>query len=157
MTTGLRVRIDACDLPGLNCSPAEGSDPYRNVHVGVQRRDRRTELLAPQPGDAPSASWTLECTTTASPTGIDVKGPYVQGRPGDRFIYLSWGTVDEAGTFTMFRRAKLMLDAVPAETLTAATRTGLLVGRLGLTDACGNPLCARVVPPAIIWTAVSID
>ncbi|MFF2506541.1 DUF5990 family protein [Streptomyces sp. NPDC058067] len=158
MTTGMRIRIDACDLPGLSCAPAEGSDQaYRNIHVAVQRRDRRTELLDPQPGDAPSASWTLKCTTTAPPTGTDVKGPYLQGRPGDRFIYLSWGTVDEAGTFTMFRRAKLMLDAVPAETLTAATRTGLLVGRLGLTDACGNPLCARVVPPAITWTAVSID
>jgi hypothetical protein len=158
MMTGMRIRIDADNLPGLSCAPAEGSDQaYRNIHVAVQRRDRRTELLDPQPGNAPVASWTLECTTTASPTGTDVKGPYVQGRPGDRFIYLSWGTVDEAGTFTMFRRAKLMLDAIPAKTLNAATRTGLLVGRLGLTDARGNPLCARVVPPAITWTAVSGD
>ena len=53
----------------------------------------------------------------------------------------------------MFRRAKLMLDAMPAEVLDAAERTGLLVGRLGLTDARGGPLCARVVPPRIIWAA----
>lgn len=82
-----------------------------------------------------------------------MKGPYVQGGPGGRFIYLSWGTVDEAGAFTMFRRAKLMLDAVPAEVLDAAERTGLLVGSLDLTDACGAPLCARVLPPTINWTA----
>ncbi|GAA3766299.1 DUF5990 family protein [Streptomyces chiangmaiensis] len=155
----MRIRIDADHLPGLTCPPgvpAGGGPVYRNIHVAVQRRDRRTELLDPQPGDASSATWSLECTTTASATGTDVRGPYVQGRPGERFIYLSWGTVDEVGAFTMFRRAKLMLDAIPAEILDAAARGGLLVGRLGLTDAFGGPLCARVVPPRITWTAQPI-
>ena len=53
----------------------------------------------------------------------------------------------------MFRRAKLMLDAVPAEVLADAARDGLLVARLGLTDAHGGPLCARVEPPHVTWTA----
>jgi hypothetical protein len=29
----------------------------------------------------------------------------------------------------------------------------MLVGRLGLTDAKGNPLCAAVRPPVIEWSA----
>ncbi|WP_316756377.1 DUF5990 family protein [Streptomyces herbicida] len=157
----MRIRIDAVDLPGLTCPPGAPADAgvtvHRNIHVAVQRRDPRTALLDPQPGDATSASWTLECTTHASPTGTGVKGPYVQGRPGGRFIYLSWGTVDEAGTFTMFRRAKLLLDAVPTDVLDAAARSGMLHGRLGLTDARGGPVCARVVPPTISWTAESAD
>lgn len=155
MMAGMLIRIDAVDLPGLTCpAPADAKVPaYGNVHAAVQRRDRPAELLDPQPGDAASATWTLECTTISSPTGTEVKGPYVQDRLGHRFIYLSWGTVDESGIFTMFRRAKLMLDAVPADVLAAAAHDGLLVGRLGLTDACGNPLCARVVPPHISWTA----
>lgn len=157
MMAVMRIRIDAVGLPGLTCPPGalagDDSPTYRNIHVAVQRRDRPNELLDPHPGDAASATWTLECTTTASPNGIDIKGPHVQGRPGDRFIYLSWGTVDGSGTFTMFRRAKLMLDAVPAEVLDAAAGTGLLIGRLGLTDAHGGALCARVVPPRITWTA----
>ena len=155
MHTGLHIRIDAVDLPGRTCrASADGKAPaYADIHVAVQRRDRPAELLDPQPGDAASATWTLECTATASPTGIDVKGPYVQDRLGRRFIYLSWGTVDDQGRFTMFRRAKLMLDAVPADTLAAAARDGLLVGRLGLTDHDGNPRCARVEPPRITWTA----
>lgn len=154
----MRIRIDAVDLPGLVCPPdAQAGDrtAQRNVHVAVQRRNRPTELLDPQPGNAATATWTIECTATASPAGLDVKGPYVQGGPGGRFIYLSWGAIDEAGTFGMFRRAKIMLDAVPAEVADAADRGGLLVGRLGLTDACGAPLCARVVPPTITWTAAS--
>jgi hypothetical protein len=157
MMAAMHIRIDAVDLPGLT-RPAsvDGKVPaYDNIHVAVQRRDRPAELLEPQPGDAPSATWTLECTTSASPTGPEVKGPYVQDRLGRRFIYLSWGTVDESGTFTMFRRAKLMLDVIPADVLTAAARAGLLVGRLGLTDAQGGPLCARVEPPHITWTAAT--
>ena len=153
MAAELRIRIDGVDLPGRACGPDDGIPSYTNIHVAVQRRDRPAELLDPQPGDAANASWTLECAVT----GTDVKGPYVQGRPGSRFVYLSWGTVDGSGAFSMFRRAKLMLDAVPADVLDAAVREGLLAGRLGLTDGRGHPLCARVVPPRITWTAQSAD
>ncbi|MFF7334009.1 DUF5990 family protein [Streptomyces sp. NPDC008150] len=155
----LLVRIDAVDLPGRTFThhaphPSDGG-PARleNVHVAVQRRDRPAELLGLHPGDAPSASWTLECTVTSTGTGPDVTGRYVQGRPGDRFVYLSWGALDARGTFTMFRRAKLLLAAVPAAVLDEAARGGLLVGRLGLTDEHGGPRCARVVPPAVRWSA----
>jgi len=53
----------------------------------------------------------------------------------------------------MFRRAKLWLDAVPDEVTTAAVEGGLLIGRLGLTDDDGWPLCASVRPPRIEWSA----
>ncbi|MFF3883835.1 DUF5990 family protein [Streptomyces sp. NPDC001914] len=152
----MRIRIDAVDLPGRTCPAPDGRGAvaaYDNIHVAVQRRDRPAELLDPQPGDGARATWTLACTAEPSPTGIELKGPYLQHRLGHRFIYLSWGAVDEAGVFSMFRRAKLMLDAVPSDVLEEAVRRGLLVGRLGLTDAHGNPRCARVVPPDIAWTA----
>jgi hypothetical protein len=78
----------------------------------------------------------------------------VQGRRGDRFLYLSWGSVDASGRFEMFRRAKLMLDAVSPELVAAATRPGhRLVGTLGLTHDDGMPRCAAVRPPVITWTA----
>ena len=126
---------------------------YQNVHVGVQRRGRRHELLDPVPGDAPSASWTLDCVLARTPTGVDLQGPYIQGRPGARFVYLSWGTVDASGVFTLFRRAKLWLEAVPATVMEEAIERGVLVGRLGLTDRKGHPVCAAVRPPAIEWSA----
>jgi hypothetical protein len=93
----------------------------------------------------------LDCNIAAALTGIDLTGPYIQGRPGGRFIYLSWGTVDDAHAFTMFRRAKLQLDAIPPAILSKAAELGLLVGRLGLTDSKGNPLYAALRPPAIEW------
>jgi hypothetical protein len=86
---------------------------------------------------------------------VDLKGPYIQGPPGGRFIYLNWGTVDAPGTFTMFRRAKLRLDAVPADVLRSAHEQGTLVARVILTDSNGNPTCASVGPPHLAWSATS--
>lgn len=150
----MQIRIEASDLPGRSCRPGPDSPGgYHNVHVGVQRRNQRDNLLGLVPGDAPSAVWTLDCTVAASPAGVDLKGPYIQGPPGGRFIYLSWGTVDDAQTFALFRRAKLGLDAIPPAVTDSALRLGMLIGRLGLTDVKGNPLCAAVRPPVIEWSA----
>ncbi|WP_028925624.1 DUF5990 family protein [Pseudonocardia acaciae] len=149
----MEIRIEATGLPGRACGPGPNFPGYANIHVGLQRRNRPAELLDPHPGDAPTATWSIDCAATNTPTGIDVTGRYVQGRPTDRFIYLSWGTIGETGEFSMFRRAKLMLDAIDPDVLRAATRSGRLVARLRLTDASGQPLCAQVRPPQLEWIA----
>ncbi|WP_406864633.1 DUF5990 family protein [Streptomyces sp. HUAS MG47] len=144
----MRIRIEGSELPGRTCTPAPGFPGYDDVRVAVQRRGRPDELLDPHPGDAAAAAWVLECTVTATDAGFDVEGPWIQGRPGGRFVYLSWTA--EGG---MFRRAKLMLDGVEPGTLADAVAAGLLVARLGLTDAKGQPLCAAVRPPLVTWSA----
>ncbi|MEW5536881.1 DUF5990 family protein [Streptomyces cyaneofuscatus] len=149
----MQILIEASALPGRTCGPDSDFPGFENIHVGVQRKDRPGELLGICPGNAPSASWTLECTAEATADGVEVSGPYIQNRLGGRFVYLSWGTVDEAGLFSMFRRAKLMFSDIEPGTLEAAARSGQLIGRLGLTDAKGQPLCSRVRPPAISWSA----
>jgi hypothetical protein len=152
----VQIRIEGSNLPGNACGPSpEQPDGYHHIHVGVQRRTPRDQLLGLVRGDAPSATWTLECTAVASANGVDIKGPHIQGPPGGRFIYLSWGTVDDQKTFTMFRRAKLMFDAIPPEVIARAADVGLLVARLGLTDRRGNPLCAAVRPPLVEWSAAA--
>jgi hypothetical protein len=149
------VRIEGTELPGHSCGPSsDRPGGYSNVHVGVQRRAKRDELLGVVPGDAPGATWTLDASVTpGSDGGADFKGPYIQGPPGGRFIYLNWGTVDGPGEFHLFRRAKLWLDSVPPDVLRSAAEQGVLVGRLGLTDRKGHPLCASVRPPLIEWSA----
>ncbi|GAA2798726.1 hypothetical protein GCM10010441_24700 [Kitasatospora paracochleata] len=149
----MELRIVATDLPGRSCAPGPGFPGADEVHGGVQRRGRPGELLGLRPGDAPDATWSLECAAVRTPRGVDLRGPYLQGGPHARFVYLSWGSVDRAGGFAMFRRAKLMLDAVEPETVEAAVVSGVLVARLGLTDGRGNPLCAAVRPPAVTWSA----
>jgi hypothetical protein len=150
----VRIRIEGHSLPGRECGPGGDFPGYRNIHVGVQRRDRPDVWLDLQPGDARSVAWSLECTAATVAGGtLDARGPHIQGGPGRRFIYLSWGELDGDGTFTMFRRAKLRLDGVDAETAERAVATGRLTARLGLTDPKGHPLCATVRPPAVVWSA----
>ena len=150
----MRIRIEATDLPGRTFAPGLASEACTDVHVGVQRKDRPGELLNLVSGDAERAEWTLECKTVTTAAGaVELAGPYIQNRLGGRFTYLSWAAADGAGGLRMFRRAKIMLDAVGQDTTAAAQQSGLLVGRLCLTNAKGGPLCASVRPPLITWTA----
>jgi hypothetical protein len=48
----------------------------------------------------------------------------------------------------MFRRAKLLLDDLGPGVLTAAVAEVTV----SLTDSCGMPRCARLVPPAAEWS-----
>jgi hypothetical protein len=121
----------------------------------MQRKGKRDELLGVIRADAQRATWTMDCVATPSRGGgADIRGSYIQGPPGGRFIYLNWGDVVD-GEFHLFRRAKLWLDAIPADVLAEAAERGVLVGRLGLTDPQGDPLCASVRPPLIEWSAAS--
>jgi hypothetical protein len=150
----VRIRIEGTGLPGVFFGPrADRSGERPNAHVGVQSRGRRGELLGLVRGDSPSATWTLDCTAARTAAAVDLKGPYVQGPPGGRFIYLSWVDVAETGDPTMFRRAKLWLEGLPGDAVEAAIAGGVLVGRLRLTDERGGPLFASVRPPRISWTA----
>lgn len=121
----------------------------RNVHVGMQRK---AEVVSLFPVSAATAEWEFDVTVREVDGLLDVGGPFVHGRPGARFLYLSWGNVD-GSSFEMFRRAKLMFADIPTAVLRAAYESGgLLVGELGLADDCDMPVCARVRPPEIVWT-----
>jgi len=144
------VRIVGIELPGRTCAdPRPEGVVHENVHVGVQRRQDVVDTI---PGDAHTAMWEFSVDPVTRDGTIDFRGPFVQGPRGDRFLYLSWGTVDADGNFEMFRRAKLMLDAVSPELVRDADRPGHgLVGTVGLTHGDGMPRCAAVRPPVIAW------
>ncbi len=142
----MRIRIEARDLPGRH------SGRHRDVHVGMQRGRAADDVVDAVPADAEVAVWTFEVTTLDRDGTPDLRGPFVHGGPGARFLYLSWGTLD-GSAFTMFGRSKLMLSAVDPGTLTAAARSGTLVGRVGLRDERGRLRMAAVRPPAVVWSA----
>jgi hypothetical protein len=152
--TPLDLRIVGTDLPGRDwCDPRPEGLQYDNVHVGVQRKQ---EVVDRFPSDASIAVWEITIDTVPKDGATDFRGPYVHGKPGDRFLYLSWGVVDGDGNFEMFRRAKLMLDAVDDGKVRMAQRTGYrLAAKLALTGGDGGPRCAAVRPPEIEWTVES--
>jgi hypothetical protein len=152
---GVVLRIIGTDLPGSTCAAGDGQPAYEQVHVAVQRKDRPAQLLDPQPADAERVSWSLPCTVTTGEDGLVLSGPYIQDRLGDRFVYLSWVSLDGQGRARMFRRGKLMLDTVPPGLLAEAVERGQLRARLTLADAPGRPVCARLAPPLVQWSAES--
>ena len=122
------------ELVGHDCPVLPG------VKVGVQRG---AEVVDEHPADGSDVRWLLEVRLVEGP---DLRGPYVHGRPGARFLYLSWVRPPDG----MFRRAKLMLEAIPDDLL--APEGPGVQGRVGLTMADGSPLCATVRPPQITWS-----
>ncbi|MBA3743711.1 DUF5990 family protein [Sporichthya sp.] len=120
--------------------PGRAWGVYANVHCGIQLGREPVELVA---GDVVSAVWTISIEVLPGP---DFRGPAVQGKKGERFVYLTWGEVGADGTFTMFRRAKLMLADVAAAARSSADR---VVATVDLSDSCGAPRCARLKPPVL--------
>ena len=145
----VHIVIEGHDLPGRTFCDEHGS-PIGNVQVGVQVRKEPEGLV---PGDASSARWDVEVDVVAGKDGErDFRGPAVHGKRGDRFLYLTWGNVTDTGTFTMFRRAKLMLDRIDADLVHhAAVEHQPLIARVRLSDDLGTPRCARVDPPDLTW------
>ena len=140
----MRIVIEGRNLPGRRF------ESHANVHVGLQERRDPVGLV---PGDAPSAQWAVDVAVVGSAGDRDFRGPAVQGKRGERFVYLTWGDVAAGGVFAMFRRAKLMLADVDARLLDAAQHDDrTLVATVDLSDERGGPRCARVRPPAIEWS-----
>jgi len=142
----LRIRIEGTNLPGRTF------DGHDHVHVGVQCRSDAVDLV---PGDAPEAIFEFDVEVLPDDGGgWDFRGPYVHGKRGERFVYLTWGDRPPGGGFAMFRRAKLHLSCLDPALITQSAESGhRLVARLGLTDGRGGPRCASLRPPALAWTA----
>jgi hypothetical protein len=160
----LNVVIEGFDLPGLTCAPEPGGRAHQNIHVALTgpSQDRpalivpggRWLAIEPARGDAPSARWEVPVTVRRDADGFDFTGPFVRGDRTDRHLGLAWGDVPGDGTLRLFRGAKLRLVDIDSAIVGQAICPGhRLAARIRLTAAKGNPVCARVHPPALTWSA----
>lgn len=144
----MRVVITGVNLPGrVFCRP-DGST-MENVHVGVQMQRDPAQLVR---ADRSKARWEVDVEVLSKDGFVDFRGPAVQGKQSDRFIYLTWGDVAPNGDFEMFRRAKLMLNRVEPGLIESAMKADGLLATVDLTGLDGGPRCARVDPPAVLWS-----
>jgi Family of unknown function (DUF5990) len=65
-----------------------GGVPLHNVHVAVQIGKRPADLVR---GDADSARWEIDVPTVIADGEVDLRGPAVHGKKGERFLYQTWG------------------------------------------------------------------
>jgi Family of unknown function (DUF5990)/Domain of unknown function (DUF5655) len=166
MVGTMTVVIEGSELPGRSCRPEPGGRGHQNVHVALGGRsaDRPALLvpgrpgmaIEPVPGDAPEARWEMPVTVRRDDDGFDFGGPFVRGVRDDRHLGLIWGDLAGDGTLQLFRGAKLRLVDVDPGLIEQALRPGhKLVARIRLTDVRGNPICARVHPPYLTWSATA--
>jgi hypothetical protein len=158
---GLSLRIVGRKMPGLVFGKDSGALVERSpVYVGVQKKGG--EVVSLVPGDAPRAVFDLsievDWSRSAQTAAPDFRGPFVHGKRGDRFLYLSWGQLDPDGTFTMFRRAKLHLSKIRRDVIVGAmssVEVPLVEASLDMTDAHGGPICGSAADRALRWDVLS--
>jgi hypothetical protein len=76
---------------------------------------------------------------------VDFRGPFVQGRPGARFVYVNWGTLAGQQDSCWTRRAKIWLRDLPLDdVLRSKDVPDPIPARIRGTAADGGPVCASV-------------
>ena len=121
-------------------------DAPRGVLFALQRG--RSELVgAIHSSGAPiSFDFTARLVIAPDKKSVDFRGPFVQGRPGSRFVYVNSGTYagDEKSCWS--RRAKVPLSGIAsavARELQTAPK-GRLEAVIAGTSRDGGPVCGSV-------------
>lgn len=146
MSNELTVQFEftCIDLPGIQCFP------YHEVHLGIQRGKN---IIDEVPGDAERAIFRFELRVRMNPETGDPNflGPYAQGSPKQRFVYLCWQGVKDSDR-TMFRRAKVQLNHLTwAQVHSAVNKNVPLKATIHMTDKKGGPVAATLKQDLIAW------
>jgi hypothetical protein len=120
--------------------------PPAGVRFRLQRG--RHELVAPASATAEEIVCDLEVRAVAKPDGgVDFRGPFVQGKPGERFVYVCSGTSAGQPDSCWTRRMKVPLAGITREMADEAVRDGrVLRARFAGTAGDGGPACATCRP-----------
>ena len=148
----MRIVIEGHDLPGAEF--VSDGVLLRNVHVALQVG---TDPVGPVRGDADGARWEVDVRAVVADGDVDLRGPAVHGKRGERFFYLTWGDVGAGGSFAMFRRAKLMIGDIEPYVLGGGDGRRWLTRGVGFADRRTRrpPVCPCVRPPVISWRSGS--
>ncbi len=132
------------------------TDPLPGVVFAVQHG--RDGLLPPYASTANTQSFAFTLPLgPALPDGtFNFRGPFTQGTPADRFIYLNSGTYAGQQDTPWARRAKIKLAGMPRDLVEAALgdTDRAIEARLNGTMRDGGPVCASVPPASIQWRLV---
>lgn len=140
----LQLKIVCTHLPGLRYPglPDEYSVQKEPVYLGIQKGQ---EIIEQVPADRRQVTFKPTFRVGTQKDGSpNFLGPFAQGRPADRFFYLSWGIKQKDGEFCMFRRLKIWLRHLNWDQINESIKSGEpIVARLHLKDSKGEPLCGR--------------
>jgi hypothetical protein len=120
--------------------------PPPGVTFAMQRG--KDELLPPSKVDAKSLVFDLSIRVSERKTGCapNVLGPYAQGKPGDRFLYLNSGAMAGQQDSCWSRRAKIKTAGIDWKLIeqTFAMPGAVLEVQIDGHAKDGGPCCATV-------------
>jgi hypothetical protein len=121
-------------------------DPPPGIHWALQLG--KADLVKPTATTKSRISFdfSVDVVPDASATGFHLGGPAVQGRAGERFVYLCIGAYAGQLDTPIARRAKVRIEGIQRKHIAAAKakRGGTLEVRFAGTDSKGGPACATV-------------
>lgn len=120
--------------------------PTPGVHFNVQRG--KAELLAPTKSTAETVTFefTVRVGDPQANGAPNLLGPFTQGTPADRFVYVNAGTLAGDPTSPWTRRAKVKLAGItPALIETVLATPGARIeGRIAGEAKDGGPPAATI-------------
>jgi hypothetical protein len=131
-------------------------DPVPGLVIALQRGQAgRAELVPPASRSADAVAFDLDVTVDGRlPDGRPrLIGPYVQGPPNARFVYLSVGKYAGQADSQWGGRVKVPLDGVGWNEIEALVPRARLVARIAGQSPKGGPALAsvRLLPPGWDW------
>lgn len=121
-------------------------EPPLGVTFAIQRG--KDELLPPSKVSAKSLVFDLSIRVSERKSGgpPNVLGPYAQGKPDDRFLYLNSGTMAGQQDSGWTRRAKIKTAGINWKLIeqTLATPGAVLEAQIHGLAKDGGPCCATV-------------
>ena len=126
--------------------------PFEESH-GVLFGPQRGKVVEEFATACTTAFFDMSFDVVGPPGDYDFRGPFVHGKRGDRFLYLSWGLPDAGAPFVMFARAKLnLVDAPPDLIAEAIERSAPLRCDLAATNQRGEPASGTIRSPDVSWS-----
>jgi Family of unknown function (DUF5990) len=118
-------------------------DPPRGVVFRLQRG--RSELVPPSKESAKALTFDFTLRAEPGSDGLRLLGPFAQGPPAQRFVYVNSGRQAAQAESCWDRRAKVHLGGVDASLVDQAARSGgVIETRIAGTGRDGGPACATV-------------
>jgi hypothetical protein len=128
--------------------------PPPGVAFALQRG--KGELLSPAQASAESLVFDLSLRVAERNVGAapNLLGPYAQGKPDDRFLYLNSGTLAGQGGSCWTRRAKIKTGGITWKLIeqTLAAPGAVLEAEIEGTAKDGGPCCATIPLVNRGWT-----
>ena len=129
-------------------------DPPAGVVFALQRDRAELHQVIRSSGAAISFDFSVRARPASTSNTLNLLGPFTQGTPASRFVYVNSGTYAGDKGSCWSRRAKVPLSGITPRLLEQLSPGAILEARIAGTARDGGPACASVPLLGKGWSLV---